>query len=347
MKILAIESSCDETAVAILEGKGKKIKILANVVSSQIAIHQKYGGVVPEIAAREHILNIIPVINEALVLAKINKHEAPKKIKAIAVTAGPGLITSLMMGVETAKTLAFAWNLPIIAVNHIEGHIHAAWLATKTPELPAIALTVSGGHNMIVEIKSSLKYKIIGDTRDDAAGEAFDKAAKILGLGYPGGPAIAKAALKADKNKLATKKINLPRPMLNDPSSDFSFSGLKTALFYAIKKDKAWSKFIPEYAYEFEQAVADTLTRKVVKAAQRTNAKTILLVGGVSANLVLRQKLKKTIEEKLPKTTFIVPPFEYTTDNAAMIAVAGYFKFLNNQTFSWQKLTANPNLTLK
>ena len=354
MKILAIESSCDETAVAVLDGRGDKLRVLSNVVSSQIDIHRQYGGVVPEVAARHHVLNVLPVINEALTKAGLNLKTAPKALSAIAVTAGPGLITSLIIGLESAKALAYAWKLPLVAVNHIEGHIYANFINHATSnaqratqiKFPAIILTVSGGHNLLVLMKGHLDYKIIGETRDDAAGEAFDKAAKLLGLGYPGGPAIADEAQKVTGNKLTTPQIILPRPMIHSADLDFSFSGLKTALFYQIQKDKDWAKKKPAYAHEFQQACVDVLVSKTIKAGKKYHAPTIMLAGGVSANLVLRKNLAEAIKKNLPHATFHLPELIYTTDNAAMIASAGYFKFKAGQVANPNKLRANPNWDL-
>ncbi|MDD4271298.1 MAG: tRNA (adenosine(37)-N6)-threonylcarbamoyltransferase complex transferase subunit TsaD [Patescibacteria group bacterium] len=343
MIILGIETSCDETAATVLHGAGNKIKVLSNVVSSQIEIHKKYGGVVPEVAAREHVLNILPVVNEALRKAKILLApfvKGGKKIDAIAVTIGPGLITSLLVGVETAKTLAYAWGVPAVAVNHIEGHIYANFINNQ-PKFPALILTVSGGHTMLILMSGHGKYKVLGETRDDAAGEAFDKAAQLLGLGYPGGPIIAAEALKA-KNK----NLSLPRPMLNSGDFDFSFSGLKTALLYEIQKDKNWRKRIPDYAYEFEQAVADVLVSKTIKAALKYKVKNIMLSGGVAANLELRSQLDQAVKNKLTGAKLIIPEFKYCTDNAAMIAVAGYFRAKRKDFTPWQKLKADANLEL-
>ncbi len=340
MKILAIESSCDETAAAIAEGRGSSLKLCSNIISSQIAIHKKYGGVVPEIAAREHILSILPVIQEALDGAGIKSSEAKKRLSAIAVTTGPGLITSLMMGLETAKTLAYSWNLPIVAVNHIEGHLYSNFIDAK-PKLPAVILTVSGGHTQLVYMPNHLSYTIIGETRDDAAGEAFDKAAKLLGLGYPGGPAVSKEALKAAQT---IPPILLPRPMMNEKNYDFSFSGLKTALLYAIQKDRNYKKRIPEYCFAFEQAVVDVLTAKTIRAALQYKASSVMLAGGVAANRTLRECLAR--EVKKIGLTFAMPKMEYTTDNAAMIAAAGYFKFKAGKTTPWHKLKVDPNLEL-
>ncbi len=344
MLILAIETSCDETAAAVIEGTGKRLALRSNIISSQIKIHQKYGGVVPEVAAREHVLNILPVIEEALTQAGVKRHEAPKKLAAIAVTTGPGLITSLLVGIETAKTLAYVWNLPIVSVNHIEGHIYSNFI-NNNPTLPALILTVSGGHTQLVLMKNHLSYKTIGETRDDAAGEAFDKAAKLLGLGYPGGPLVSKKAREYNplsKNKFAP--LLLPRPMIKDTSFDFSFSGLKTALLYAIRDDMHYQKRIAEYCYEFEQAVVDVLVSKTLRAAKKFNVTSVMLAGGVAANTALRKKLASEVENL--GLNFSMPAFEYTTDNAAMIAAAGYFKFKAGHTTPWQKIKVDPNLEL-
>jgi N6-L-threonylcarbamoyladenine synthase len=344
MLILAIETSCDETAAAVIEGKGDRLTLRSNIVSSQIKIHQKYGGVVPEVAAREHVLNILPVIEEALTQAGVKRSEAHKKLAALVVTTGPGLITSLLVGIETAKTLAYVWNLPIVSVNHIEGHIYSNFINNK-PTLPALILTVSGGHTQLVLMKNHLHYKTIGETRDDAAGEAFDKAAKLLGLGYPGGPLVSKKA--REYNPLSKNKfppIILPRPMIKDTSFDFSFSGLKTALLYAIRDDIHYKKRISEYCYEFEQAVVDVLVTKTLRAAKKFNVTSVMLAGGVAANSTLRKKLASEVENL--GLNFSMPAFEYTTDNAAMIAAAGYFKFKAGHTTPWQKLKVDPNLEL-
>jgi len=319
MKILGIETSCDETAAAVVKGSRGYVRVLSNIVSSQIDIHRKYGGIVPEVAAREHVLQILPVINEALtnagIIPPLAKGRWPRQgggrgvrggINAIAVTAGPGLITSLIVGIETAKVLSYAWNIPVIGINHIEGHIYANFINKQQKiKLPALILTISGGHTMLVLMQGYGKYKIIGETRDDAAGEAFDKAAKLLGIGYPGGPVISK---KAEKNKSKTKNsnINLPRPMIEAKNFDFSFSGLKTALLYKLKEDRQWRKKIPQYCHEFQQAVIDVLINKTIRAANELNIKTVMLTGGVAANKELRQQLKKAVKE-LKNTQFIMP----------------------------------------
>ncbi|MFH1427576.1 MAG: tRNA (adenosine(37)-N6)-threonylcarbamoyltransferase complex transferase subunit TsaD [Patescibacteria group bacterium] len=420
MKILGIETSCDETAVAVVEGPPSHklgtqnlVFLRSNIVSSQINIHKKYGGVVPEVAAREHVTKILPVVNEALEKAGIKREQAAKKITAIAVTAGPGLITSLITGIETAKVLSYVWSIPLIAINHIEAHIYANFINERSdppseailrakrssersdPPFPALILTVSGGHTMLVLMKGHGKYQTIGQTRDDAAGEAFDKAAQLLGLGYPGGPIISKYADKftkqnpeiqnyklhlpagkagitirqlADQNSKPkiSKNISLPRPMLNSNNFDFSFSGLKTALLYAIKKDplrlaegeasKLWKKRIPEYCYEFQQAVIDVLIYKTIKAAKKYNVTTIMLTGGVAANKELRRQMDLEIKKHIPCSALCVPCLEYTTDNAAMVATAGYFFIRRSlgvgghairKVFTpWQKIKVNPNLEL-
>ena len=363
MIILGIETSCDETAAAVARGRGDKIEILSNVVSSQIDIHKKYGGVVPEAAAREHVLNILPVINKALA--------GVMKIDAIAVTVGPGLITSLLVGVETAKTLAYAWRVPVMAVNHIEGHIYANFISVNPKsqipnpkqiqnskiqiqnkiQFPALILTVSGGHTMLVLMKGHGKYKILGQTRDDAAGEAFDKAAQLLHLGYPGGPIISQLATRNSqlnkKNSYELRdmsyEISLPRPMINSGNFDFSFSGLKTALLYAIQKDKNWKKKIPEYAYEFQAAVAEVLVHKTIKAALKYKVKNTMLSGGVAANTELRRQLAEAVNNKLEGAILSIPEFKYCTDNAAMIATAGYFQAKRKKFTPWQKLRADAN----
>ena len=348
MKILAIETSCDETAAAVIEGKGNEVKILSNVISSQIDIHKKYGGVVPEVAAREHVRQILPVIDEALSVAKIKRSEAAKKIKVIAVSQGPGLITSLLTGIESGKSLAYAWKLPIVEVNHIEGHIYSNFIDTAPTkkDFPILILTVSGGHTLLVLMKDHGKFKTIGETRDDAAGEAFDKAAKLLGVGYPGGPEISRIAAEFNAAIVGEEKISLPRPMIYSNDFDFSFSGLKTAIRYEIAKDPNFQNRLPEYCHEFQQAIIDTLIHKTIKAAQKFQVKSVFLSGGVSANRELRQQLENAVTEKLEKVKFKVPEMKYTTDNAAMIGAAAYFKAKNKKFTPWQKVKVNCNLEL-
>ena len=343
MLILGIESSCDETAASVVEINSKtgKSKTLSNVISSQIAIHQKYGGVIPEIAAREHVFNVLPVVNEALISAGLTY----KKIDAIAVTKGPGLVTSLITGTETARTLAYVWNKPLIGVNHIAGHIYSDFLELEQKIIfPLVVLTVSGGHTNLVLMKDHNSFKIIGETRDDAAGEAYDKGAKMLGLGYPGGPIISKyAKIFAETGKKTD--IILPRPMIGK-GLDFSFSGLKTSLLYKIQKDKNWKNRVNEYCFAYQEAIIDILSRKTIVAAKKYGAKTIMLSGGVSANSELRAYLATKVAKELPNNPLIVPKLSYTTDNAAMIAVAGYYALQSKIETSWQKLKVDVNFGL-
>jgi N6-L-threonylcarbamoyladenine synthase len=304
---------------------------------------------VPEIAAREHVITILPVIDQALRKANINL----KQLSAIAVTSGPGLITSLISASETAKALSFAHNIPLIATNHIEGHIYSAFLESKDKiTFPALILTVSGGHNILAKMDNHLKYKIIGRTLDDAAGEAFDKAAKMMSLGYPGGPIVGKLADQYIKeNEANLEEIDLPRPMMNLNNFDFSFSGLKTALLYQLRKDKDWKNKIPKYCYSFQKATIDVLVGKTIKAVKKYPVKTIMLVGGVSAN----SELKKTFIEKikndkeLKHLKFVAPALKYSGDNATMIALNGLFHFLKNKKNlkNYKNLKIDSNLELK
>ena len=359
MKILGIETSCDETAASIIKADKGKIQILSNIVSSQIKIHQKYGGVYPELASRAHTENIIPVIKESLSNAKMNL----KEIDLIAVTFGPGLVGSLLIGVNTAKTIGYCLNKPIVPVNHLEGHIYSALSGEIRKKIfPAVALIVSGGHTSLILMRGHGKFQIIGETRDDAAGEAFDKVAKILNLGYPGGPAIEAAASKpkthfvakgnsAAKAKYAKLKTKLPRPMLDTDDFNFSFSGLKTAVLYMIKQMKSdrIENVRKEIASEFQQAVVDVLVSKTIRAAQKYKVKSIILCGGVSANSSLREELKLKIENLKFKIDFLVPPKILFTDNAVMIGIAGFFKYSHLKTKSqkWYDVKADSNAKLK
>jgi N6-L-threonylcarbamoyladenine synthase len=351
MYILGIETSCDETAAAIIKADSQtgRLRVLSNIISSQIDIHKKYGGVVPEVAAREHVLNILPVVHEALSRAKIT----PQKIRVIGVTKGPGLITSLITGTETVRALAYAWQKPIMDINHIEGHIYANFInPSASIKFPALILTVSGGHTILLTMNKTGKIKILGETRDDAAGEAFDKAAKMLNIGYPGGPIISHYAEKYKKSIAKNKNnqyspINLPRPMINSANFDFSFSGLKTSLLYQLQKDPHWKRRIPEYCHEIQQAIISVLISKTIRAAQKTKVRTIMLSGGVSANTELRAQLAEAIKNKLAKTGFLVPELAYTTDNAAMIAAAAFYKLKQRQPISFSKLKVDAGLQLK
>jgi len=337
MKILSIETSCDETAAAVVEIKGGKFKALSNVVSSQIKTHAKYGGVVPEVAARLHVEKIIPIIDKALEDAKTKV----KDLKAIAVVSGPGLVPSLRVGVETAKTLAYAWDKPLISVNHIEGHIAASLLSARKVKLPAICLVVSGGHTSLIHVKDWGKYKLIGQTRDDAVGESFDKVAKMMGLGYPGGPIVSKLA-EAGK----PSKFDLPRPMIGSNDFDFSFSGIKTAVLYLYKSKKTWTKQDKaDLAREFENAVVEVLVKKTFDAIEKFKPNSFILGGGVAANKKLRNELKKA-GKKVKGLEMHIPSFEFTTDNAAMIGAAAYFHYKDKNFADTFGLVADPGWQL-
>lgn len=331
--ILGIETSCDETAAAIVEQGGK---ILSNVVASQIAVHAPYGGVFPEIASREHVLKIVPVIEEAMKTAGVTF----KGLSAIAVTYGPGLAGSLLVGVNTAKALAFANDLPLIGINHLEGHIYACWLAdTRTVMLndpfPLVALLVSGGHTELVLMRDDGDYQRLGRTLDDAAGEAFDKVARLLGLGYPGGPAIQKAADAGDP-----AAFKLPRAWLHG-TYDFSFSGLKTAVLHLVQSFDGKPLPVADIAASFQAAVADVLVEKTVRAADEFGAKHIVLAGGVSANAVLRKTMLERAEIPV-----IIPPIPLCMDNGAMIAAAAWKHFERGEHSGWD-LDVVPALKLQ
>ena len=337
MYILGIESSCDETAAAIVKD-GRTI--VSSVVASQIDLHKKTGGVVPEVAARSHVEVVIPVVDEALRLAKMT----PRDIQAIAVTYGPGLIPALLIGVDTARALAMAWKKPLVAVNHMAGHLHSFRVdpAAKKIEYPVLALLVSGGHTELLLLKNETNIKILGQTRDDAAGEAFDKVGKVLGLPYPGGPAVSRVAVDGDVHA-----FELPRPMLKDDNLDFSFSGLKTAVIDVVREElgaRPSKKQVANLAASFQQAVVDVLVGKTMRAAQIVKPKLLVLGGGVAANTLLRESLKNAAAEvKLP---FLVPPMNVCTDNAIMIAVAGSLLARKKKFTAPEKLQANPNLIL-
>jgi N6-L-threonylcarbamoyladenine synthase len=374
MIILGIETSCDETAASIIEIENAKVTPLSNIVSSQIALHATWGGVVPNLAAREHLKNILPVIETALEKAG----KKPSELDLMAVTNGPGLIPALLIGTTTAKTLSYLWRVPLIGIHHIEGHIYANFIhekqevRSKKPsfakakagkqeaqgkiqgkiDFPILALVVSGGHTQLVLMRKHLSYEIIGETVDDAVGEAFDKVARILGLGYPGGPAVAKLA----DNYFGEKKfqITLPRPMLKSANFNFSFSGLKTAVLYATKKNPKNLKnpdYISEMCHEFQTAITDVLISKTIRAAKKYHPKTILLAGGVSANKYLREKLDSNVKENLENTSCFVPELNYSLDNATMIATAGYYRFQNLKNkkslkTTWQDMETSASLRI-
>lgn len=321
-RLLAIETSCDETACAVLEN-GRVL--LASSVASQMEVHARYGGVFPEVASRQHVLSILPVIEDTLSKA----HLALADLDAIAVTRGPGLAGSLVVGVNAAKGLALGSGLPLIGVNHLEGHLYSAWVygageqVPDEPQFPLMVLLVSGGHTELNLMTDHLEYKRLGATLDDAAGEAFDKVARLLGLGYPGGPAIQKAAAEGDP-----ARFQFPRAWL-EGTWDFSFSGIKTAVLREVKGYQSRSKPlpVPDMAASFQAAVVDVLFNKTMQAAREHHAKEVLVAGGVSANRALRQAFQDQSEFKVH-----IPPLALCTDNAAMIAAAGYYRFALGHT---------------
>ena len=324
INILGIETSCDETAAAVV-ADGRIVK--SSVVASQTKLHEKYGGVVPEIASRAHIEKIYPVIKEAMAQADVIRDD----IDAIAVANQPGLTIALVVGVTAAKTLSFAWEKPLIAINHLHAHLQSAMLSEDDLQLPAVALIVSGGHTCLYDYNSPLEPVLLGHTIDDAAGEAFDKVATILKLPYPGGPNIEKAAEKGNPNA-----IKFPRSMLGRDSLDFSFSGIKTAVLYYCrgqnmkgenKVDSMSARQIADIAASFQTAIIDVLVKKTQRAAEKINAKTVLLGGGVAANNELRTRLQQMCDSAHPPKKLLVAPKQYCTDNAVMVASLAYYKF--------------------
>jgi N6-L-threonylcarbamoyladenine synthase len=324
INVLGIETSCDETAAAVV-ADGKVVK--SSVVASQSKLHEKYGGVVPEIASRAHIEKIYPVIKEAMEQANATKDD----IDAIAVANQPGLTIALVVGVTAAKTLSFAWDKPLIAIDHLHAHLQSAIMSEEEPELPAVALIVSGGHTSLYDYHSPLEPKLLGYTIDDAAGEAFDKIATILKLPYPGGPSIEKAAENGNP-----KAVKFPRSMLGRDSLDFSFSGIKTAVLYYCRGqdmksesrvDSMSRQEIADIAASFQSAVIDVLVKKTKRAAGKIGAKTVLLGGGVAANSSLRTALQDMCDSHAPPIKLLVAPKRYCTDNAVMVASLGYYKF--------------------
>lgn len=338
MTILGIETSCDETAAAVLEGKpdAKSLTIRSNIVSSSIKLHSKTGGIIPETAAREQLKVIIPVVDEAIKKSEVDR----KNIDAIAVTIGPGLVGSLLVGVETAKTLAYVWDKPIVPVNHLIGHIYANFIGeipNQPIQFPALALIVSGGHTDLVLMKDHGNIKWLGGTRDDAAGEAFDKIGRMLNLPYPAGAVIEKLSERGDPSR-----FTFPRPMIDSRDFDFSFSGLKTAAYRQIKTIEQLAspqgglndKTISDMCASLQQAIIDVLVKKTLKAAQQYNVRSILLGGGVAANQKLRDEFSLKIK-------LFVPTKSLCTDNAAMIASIAFY---NYKPVPWQQITANPEL---
>lgn len=372
MIILGIETSCDETAAALIRtpaGKTVKeqIEVLSNVVSSQVKLHARYGGVVPNLASREHLKNISPVINQCFKEAKIKKPFF-KNIDLLAVTCGPGLMPALLIGVNFSKALSFFNRIPIVGVNHLIAHLYSFLLSSSYKNyltayqdssdiFPAIALLVSGGHTQLFLMKDLYHFKLLGETRDDAAGECFDKCSRLLNLGYPGGPAINKAASHfREKNRKAKPEIHLPRPMINSSDFDFSFSGLKTALLYLTKDLKSKNRFnsLKNFlAYEVEEAITDVLVKKTLDAFLKYRARSIILGGGVSANSRLKEKFQEEIGYLKKPPLFFFPEPWLATDNALMTALAAFFKVkkekkaVNFKNYHWKKIETDANLRIE
>lgn len=397
MRILAIETSCDETAIAVLEGTGDpsgglgtgqstSFTVLGNALLSQIEVHKPYGGVFPALAKREHAKNLVPILEAALEeaellredtqaipdhirseLAKILEREPslaeqffdfvsecePPAIDVIAVTAGPGLEPALWVGVNFARALSLLWDKPLVAVNHMEGHILSGLAHTEgetlvitDTKLPVLALLISGGHTELVLMKEWLQYELVGQTRDDAVGEAFDKVARMLELPYPGGPEISKLAEKV--RGISTERPHtLPRPMINDATCDFSFAGLKTAVLHLVKDRTDISDEEKEHvAHEFENAVAEVLWKKTARALEDTGAETLVLGGGVSANTHIRRIFTEAVAREYPQIDLSIPAAALTTDNAVMIGLSGYFRAKRGDFADRDSLTARGNIAL-
>lgn len=358
MKILSIETSCDETGAAILDAKSEhEIILLANILATSMEVHATTGGVIPEIAARHQSNYMLPVVWDALQTAKLK----PEDLDAIAVTYGPGLIGSLLVGVETAKTLSYIWNKQLIPVNHLFGHLYANWIGEKYIPLPAVALIVSGGHTDLLLLKSHEDITFLGGTRDDAAGECFDKSARLLGYAYPGGPKIAQLAQQGDENAFV-----FPRPLIGSHDYDFSFSGLKTAFLNETRKyfpllrktttqaHVGWQEVALEsqlserekqtlydLCASLEKTIVSVLIKKTLQAVETFGAQAVILSGGVAANEKLRETLLETLEKSATNIPLFVPEKFLCTDNAAMIGAAAYF---TKERAGWQTLTANPEL---
>jgi N6-L-threonylcarbamoyladenine synthase len=312
VRVLGIETSCDETGVAVFD---ERQGLLAHALYSQVQLHAEFGGVVPELASRDHVRKLLPLVKQVLADADTS----PGEIGGVAYTAGPGLIGALLVGACVGRSLAWSWGVPAIGVHHMEGHLLAPMLESPAPEFPFIALLVSGGHSMLVEVAGLGRYRVLGETLDDAAGEAFDKTAKVLGLGYPGGPALARLAAGGGPGRL-----RLPRPMLNRAGLDFSFSGLKTAVITGIRGLELDEQTRADVAWEFQEAVVDTLVAKSLRAVSATGIRRLVVAGGVGANRRLRARLAEAARADGAEVFY--PRLEFCTDNGAMIAYAGMLR---------------------
>jgi N6-L-threonylcarbamoyladenine synthase len=309
MRILALESSCDESAVAVYDdAKG----LLAHQIHSQVDLHRLYGGVVPELASRDHVRRLLPLVRATLAEAQTT----PAQLDGVAYTAGPGLVGALLTGAALGRSLAFAWQVPAVAVHHLEGHLLAPLLESEPPPFPHLALLVSGGHTMLIDVSAPGRYALLGETRDDAAGEAFDKSAKLLGLPYPGGPELARLATQGRAGR-----FKFPRPMLDRAGLEFSFSGLKTAVSLAVRDNSLDEQTRADIAAGVQEAIVDTLVAKTLRALEQTGYPALVVAGGVGANRLLRQRLDAATARQGAKVFY--PRIEFCTDNAAMIAVAG------------------------
>ena len=344
MTILGIETSCDETSAAVIKANNdnEKVELVSNVVATSLSLHAQTGGIIPEVAAREQVKFIIPVIQEAIKVLK----NPEKEIDAIAVTVGPGLIGSLLVGVETARSMSYVWEKPLRPVNHLFGHIYANWIKSKEDaeiQFPAVALIISGGHTDLVLMKNHRQIKWLGGTRDDAAGEAFDKTGRLLNLPYPAGPMIEKLAAGIEKDK-----YNFPRPMIATDDFDFSFSGLKTAVLREVERQRDPERsegltieIVSNICFSLQQAIFKVLIKKTFLAAEKFGAKSIVLGGGVAANQTLKKRFELEIKNLNSEVKLFVPERKLCTDNAAMIAAAAFF---NPVETDWRKISANPEL---
>jgi N6-L-threonylcarbamoyladenine synthase len=317
MRVLAIESSCDESAAAVLDARDG---LLAHELYSQVELHRAYGGVVPELASRDHVRRLLPLVKAALSRAATQ----PRELAGVAYTAGPGLIGALLTGASLARSLAYAWRVPSIGVHHLEGHLLAPLLERDPPPFPHVALLVSGGHTQLIEVAALGSYRVLGETRDDAAGEAFDKTAKLLGLPYPGGPQLAELARRGTPGA-----YSFPRPMLDRPGLEFSFSGLKTAVLHAVRAAPLTEQGRADIARAVEEAIVDTLSAKALRALEYTGLAALVVSGGVSANRSLRERLSGAARAHGARVYY--PRLEFCTDNAAMIAVAGLARLAAGQ----------------